>query len=110
MILINVKFRVKPEHTATFLADIDWFTTATRAEPGNLFFDWYQSPADPGEFILVEGFHDDAAEPHVNSEHFQRACRELPGYLVETPRNHEHAHCGENRVGSHGGISGKKLD
>ena len=55
MILINVKFRVKPEHTATFLADIDWFTTATRAEPGNLFFDWYQSPADPGEFILVEG-------------------------------------------------------
>ena len=48
MILINVKFRVKPEHTATFLADIDWFTTATRAEPGNLFFDWYQSPADPG--------------------------------------------------------------
>ena len=92
MILINVKFRVKPEHTATFLTDIDWFTTATRAEPGNLFFDWYQSPADPGEFILVEGFHDDAAEPHVNSEHFQRA------------------HCGENRVGSHGGISGKKLD
>ena len=53
MILINVKFRVKPEHTATFLADIDWFTTATRAEPGNLFFDWYQSPADPGEFLLV---------------------------------------------------------
>ena len=43
MILINVKFRVKPEHTATFLTDIDWFTTATRAEPGNLFFDWYQS-------------------------------------------------------------------
>ena len=85
MILINVKFRVKPEHTATFLADIDWFTTDTRAEPGNLFFDWYQSPADPGEFILVEGFHDDAAEPPVNSEHFQRACRELPGYLVETP-------------------------
>ena len=37
MILINVKFRVKPEHTATFLTDIDWFTTATRAEPGNLF-------------------------------------------------------------------------
>ena len=68
MILINVKFRVKPEHADTFLADIDWFTTATRAEPGNLFFDWYQSPADPGEFLLVEGFHD-----------------ELPGYLVETP-------------------------
>ena len=45
MILINVKFRVKPEHADTFLADIDWFTTATRAEPGNLFFDWYQSPA-----------------------------------------------------------------
>ena len=84
MILINVKFRVKPEHTATFLANIDWFTTATRAEPGNLFFDWYQSPADPGEFILVEGFHDDAAEPHVNSARLPGTAR-LPG---GDPRNH----------------------
>ena len=94
MILINVKFRVKPEHTATFLADIDWFTTATRAEPGNLFFDWYQSPADPGEFLLVEGFHDDAAEPHVNSEHSSAPAGNCPATWWRPP-NHEHAHCGK---------------
>lgn len=86
MILINVKFRVKPEAAATFLEDIAWFTTASREEPGNLFFEWYRDPQVDNEFLLIEAFQDDAAEPHVNSEHFQRATREMPGYLLETPQ------------------------
>lgn len=85
MILINVKFHVKPDHADTFLSDIAWYTNATRAEEGNIFFDWYRDPADPSQFILIEGFHDDAAAAHVNSDHFQRACVEVPTYLVETP-------------------------
>lgn len=85
MILINVKYQVRPEAAGTFLDDIAWFTEATRAEPGNIFFDWYRSPEKANEFLLIEAFQDDAAEPHVNSEHFQRACEEMPGYLLETP-------------------------
>ena len=48
MILINVKFRVKPEHTATFLTDIDWFTTATRAEPATCFLTGTNHPPTRG--------------------------------------------------------------
>lgn len=86
MILINVKYQVKPEHADTFLQDVQWFTEATRAEKGNIFFDWFRSVDDPNEFVLLEAFQDDAAEPHVNSDHFKRACKEMPTYLVQTPQ------------------------
>lgn len=85
MILINVRYVVKPEAAPTFLDDVAWFTEATRAEEGNIFFDWYKDPEDPNKFLLIEAFQDDAAEAHVNSDHFKRACEEMPGYLVETP-------------------------
>ncbi|WBT09593.1 putative quinol monooxygenase [Corynebacterium sp. SCR221107] len=85
MILINVKYQVKPEYVDTFLQDVDWFTQATRQEEGNIFFDWYQDPANPQEFLLIESFQDDAAEAHVSSDHFKRACEEMPAYLLKTP-------------------------
>lgn len=85
MILINAKFTARPEYAASFLDTIQWYTDATRAEEGNLFFDWYVDPAHPQQFILIEGFADDGAEAHVSSDHFRRACVELPKLLVETP-------------------------
>jgi|SRR5690625_4449006 len=73
MILIVVKFPVKPEAADQWPQIVAEFTEATRAEPGNKFFDWSRSLEDPNEYVLVEGFDDDAAEAHVNSEHFQKA-------------------------------------
>lgn len=73
MILIVVKFPVKPEFAEQWPQLTAEFTAATRAEPGNLFFEWSRSLDDPHEYVLVEGFEDDAAEAHVNSEHFQKA-------------------------------------
>ncbi|TML20131.1 MAG: antibiotic biosynthesis monooxygenase, partial [Actinobacteria bacterium] len=58
---------------------------ATRAEPGNLWFDWSRNVDDPAEFVLVEAFHDDGAAAHVNSEHFKRAIQTIPQALAETP-------------------------
>jgi len=72
MILINVKFKVRPEYVETFRDEAAEFTNATRAEPGCLFYEWYRSTDRPDEYVLVEGFQDDAAEVHVNSEHFKR--------------------------------------
>ncbi|MBP3088872.1 antibiotic biosynthesis monooxygenase [Corynebacterium sp. sy017] len=86
MILINVRYNVRPEFVDTFLEEIAWFTEATRAEEGNIFFEWYQDPHNPAQFLLIESFHDDADVAHVQSEHFQRACKELPRYFVETPK------------------------
>ena len=86
MIFIAVKWAVKPEYADQWLDLVKDFTEATRAEPGNLWFDWSRSVADPNEFVLVEAFADDGAGPHVTSEHFKEAIRSLPAALAETPR------------------------
>ena len=85
MILIVVKFPVKPEHADAWPQIAREFTEATRAEPGNKWFDWSRSVEDPNEYVLVEAFEDDGAEPHVNSAHFKAMQEEFPQYLAATP-------------------------
>jgi quinol monooxygenase YgiN len=87
VIFITAKFRVRPEHADQWVDLTRGFTEATRAEPGNLWFDWSRSVDDPTEFVLVEAFRDgEAGASHVQSEHFRSATAALPAYLVETPR------------------------
>ncbi len=86
MILIVVKFKTKPEWRDRWLDLVHDFTEATRAEPGNLWFEWSRGVDDPDEFVLVEAFHDDGAVPHVSSAHFKQALAEMPQALAETPR------------------------
>ncbi|TWF95676.1 putative quinol monooxygenase [Saccharopolyspora dendranthemae] len=87
MIFIVAKWRIKPEHADRWPEISRWFTEATRAEPGCLWFDWSRSLDDHDEYVLVEAFRDDeAGSAHVTSEHFQKARGELPPYLAETPR------------------------
>jgi len=83
---IVVKFPVKPEWVDRWLDLVDGFTKATRAEPGNLWFDWSRSVEDPNEFVLVEAFTDEGAGPHVNSDHFKKATGSLGEALVSTPK------------------------
>ena len=86
MIFITVKFKVRPEHTDSWLDRVDEFTQATRNEPGNLWFEWSRSVDDPSEYVLVEAFKDDAAEAHVKSDHFAAGLKAMRPALVETPR------------------------
>ncbi|AFR07063.1 putative quinol monooxygenase [Nocardiopsis alba] len=85
MILIVVKFRVKPEVGDGFLDSVADFTAATRAEPGNLWFEWSRSVERENEFVLIEAFKDDAAEAHVNSDHFRDGLAAMKPLLTETP-------------------------
>ena len=85
MIFICVKWKVKPEYADRWVDLTRDFTESTRAEPGNLFFEWSRSVEDPNQFVLIEAFKDGAAEAHVTSDHFRRAQRELPAYVEETP-------------------------
>lgn len=85
MIFITVKWRVRPEYADTWLDEVADFTAATRSERGNLFFEWSRSVADPNTFILLEAFQDDAAGPHVQSEHFQSAMSTFGSKLRERP-------------------------
>ena len=87
VIFIVVKFLVKPEWVDRWVELVTPFTEATRAEPGNLSFDWSRSLDVPNEFVLVEAFRDgDAGRVHVESEHFAAAIAAMPQALLETPR------------------------
>lgn len=85
MYLIVVKFTTKPEWTDRWLGLVADFTRATRAEPGNLWFEWNRSVEEPDTFTLVEAFADDGAQAHVTSAHFAKAMQELPVALARTP-------------------------
>lgn len=85
MIFIVVRWPVKPEHADDWPAITAAYTEGTRAEPGNLWFDWSRSVDDPTTYVLVEGFEDGAGAAHVGADHFTRAMAELPAYLRATP-------------------------
>lgn len=85
MYLIVVKFETKPEWTDRWLDLVDGYTQATRAEPGNLWFEWNRSVEEPSTFTLVEAFTDDGAGPHVSSGHFAKAMQDMRPALARTP-------------------------
>jgi quinol monooxygenase YgiN len=87
MIFIVVKFTVRPEFADTWLERVGEFTNATRAEPGNLWFEWSRSTDDPNQYVLLEAFRDgQAGAEHVGSEHFKKAIREQPALLARIPQ------------------------
>lgn len=86
MYFIVVKFHVKPESVEQWPEIVHEFTKATRAEPGNIFFDWSRSLEVDNEYVLVEAFTNDGADPHVNSEHFTKGLEAMRPHLVSTPQ------------------------
>ncbi|ORW74787.1 putative quinol monooxygenase [Mycobacterium saskatchewanense] len=87
MIFIVVKFETKPEWTERWPELVGPFTEATRAEEGNLWFEWSRSLDNPAEYVLVEAFRDDeAGSAHVNSDHFEQAMRDLAQAVKSTPK------------------------
>lgn len=86
MYFIVVKFRVKPESVERWPEIIREFTEATRAEPGNIFFEWSKSLEVDNEYVLVEAFTNEGAGPHVNSEHFAKGLEAMRPHLVSTPQ------------------------
>ena len=87
MIFVVVKFETRPDWTRRWPGLVERFTAATRAEPGNLWFDWARCLENPATYVLVAAFRDaEAAEAHVNSEHFKQALRQMPRALASTPK------------------------
>ena len=86
MIFIVVKWNIRPERSDEWLDLVSDFTAGTRAEPGNLFFDWSRSVDDPNQFVVVEAFRDgEAGAAHVNSEHFKTAMSWMPDLVATKP-------------------------
>jgi quinol monooxygenase YgiN len=87
MILIVVKFKVRPDRRDEWLAVTEEFTRATRAEPGNRRFEWFNHTENPDEFVLIEEFEGrEAGDEHVRTEHFKTAMDRIPDTIAETPK------------------------
>ena len=95
MILINVKFPVKPEYADKWPEISREFTEKTLAEPGNKWFEWARSVKEPTTYVLIEAFTDEGAAPHVQSDHFKAMQEEFPQYLAATPQIVSHQVEGE---------------
>ncbi|MDQ1010163.1 quinol monooxygenase YgiN [Streptomyces sp. V4I23] len=86
MIFIAVRFTVRPEYSDRWLDIVDDFTRATRAEPGNLFYDWSRSVDDPRKFTLLEAFADaEAGAAHVASDHFKAGMEAMATAIATKP-------------------------
>ncbi|GAA3009033.1 putative quinol monooxygenase [Kitasatospora albolonga] len=80
-----VKFPVKPEYVDAWPELVAEFTRATRAEEGNLWFEWSRSLEEPDTYVLVEAFADGAAEAHVTSPHFAAGLETMRPLVTRTP-------------------------
>jgi quinol monooxygenase YgiN len=86
MIFNVVRQPVRHEYAEDWPTLVHDYTTASRAEPGCIFFDWYRSVDDANVYVLVEAFRNAAAgEAHVGSEHFKVATGQLRKWLAAVP-------------------------
>jgi quinol monooxygenase YgiN len=86
MILVVLKAKLRAKYVDEFPEFIAEFADATRAEPGNICFDWYRSIDDDNTFVCVEAFVDrKAGDTHVASEHFQKAMGDLGRFFAAVP-------------------------
>jgi quinol monooxygenase YgiN len=87
VILIVVKFPVRPERAeewSTLAAD---YARAVNAEEGSLFFEWSRSLEEPDTFVCVEGFRDAAAGgAHVGTDAFTRFVDAAPDLVSAQPQ------------------------
>jgi quinol monooxygenase YgiN len=87
VIVIVVKFPVRPERSEEWTALARDYAAAVDAEEGSVFFEWSRGLDDPDTFVCVEGFRDAAAgESHVGTDHFRRFVDEAPDLVRAQPQ------------------------
>jgi quinol monooxygenase YgiN len=87
MILIVVKFPVRPERAEEWSALAADYARAVNAEEGSLFFEWSKSLEEPDTFVCVEGFRDaDAGAAHVGTEAFRDFVAKAPDIVSAQPQ------------------------
>jgi quinol monooxygenase YgiN len=87
LIYITVKFPIRSEKADRFMAAAADYTAATRAEDGNVFFEWSRSLDEPDTFVLLEAFRDaGAGAAHVAGQHVQDFFRWAPDWVTARPQ------------------------
>ena len=69
----SATWTAKPGEEDTVRDALSHLSPAARQEPGNLYYQAYQSPEEPAVFRIFEVYTDkDAFTAHVSSEHFDQ--------------------------------------
>ena len=88
MIVLNVTYTCKPGQREAFLERLlaEGIDTTSRAEEGNLKYDYYLPFDDDGEeLLLVEKWQDAAAlDLHHSLPHFVRLCAFKGEYVIDS--------------------------
>ena len=87
MIVLNVTYKCKPDMRDEFLEAImtEGIDEASRAEPGNIKYDYFIPAAGGDELFLLEKWRDaDAVKEHNLQPHFARLRQLKPDYVLDT--------------------------
>ena len=87
MIVLNVTYRCKPELREAFLERIrkEGIDAASRAETGNLKYDYYIPYDASDDLLLIEKWTDeDALKAHAETPHYARLKELKPAYVTDT--------------------------
>jgi quinol monooxygenase YgiN len=87
VILIVVKFPVRPERAEEWSALAAGYARAVDAEDGSLFFEWSRSVGEAETWVCVEGFRDgDAGAAHVRTQAFKDFVERAPDLVAAQPQ------------------------
>ncbi|HEX9040397.1 MAG TPA: putative quinol monooxygenase [Trebonia sp.] len=87
MILINIKFQIRPDKVDQWLALADSYARDVNSEDGCLFFQFARSLTDDNEFICIEGFRDaDAGGAHVKQPYVKKFFDTAPDLVATQPQ------------------------
>ena len=87
MIVLNVTYKCRPGLRDAFLEAIraEGLDAASRAEAGNLKYDYYIPFEDSDDLLLVEKWADeDALKAHAETPHYAALKALKPQYVTET--------------------------
>jgi quinol monooxygenase YgiN len=87
VILINIKFPIRPDKTDEWLALVDSYAKAVNTEEGCLFFQFSRSLTDENEYICIEGFRDAlAGSSHVQQPYVKDFFAAAPDLVSAQPQ------------------------
>ena len=87
MILIVVKFPVRPERAGEWEALARDYARAVNSEEGCMFFEWSRGLEEPDTWVCVEGFRDAAAGgAHTSTDAFKGFVEQAPDLVAAQPQ------------------------
>ncbi len=86
MFVVHGTFPVLASAADDVRAAIAGLQEATRAESGNLSYEWSESVESPNTFFSIETWESrQALDDHLGTEHVKAATASLPGWLAGAP-------------------------